>query len=339
MCIYRRARGARCAVFKGRPLACGCPSEMSDRKSPEPIQDREFCVYATDFRAKIGVVTPDSSRHEVLDALWQMSTGVEKFGFPNYDGQDPPLAQAITLSVQIALVAFPNDNEVALEAAKLFVWLVSSSRLYQKERIFEHINAVLRLHGHDFKILELCRKAMVLCAQIGLAVENKVCLDTDMQEVADYMTRPPPAAQQIMKCLTKLQTHAIFAQMSVFEHNKYKECITEFALWCLARTIRKKHESSWHLDVHVGNEACNVLFCVAAGCMQQDSETLLEKDRDLLCSWDLPLLLFEFRNYLHTLRLPLDKTQWLFERVCQNPALSTPGAVGAKRSRGEGGAA
>jgi len=268
-----------------------------------------------------------------------MSTGVEKFGFPNYDGQDPPLAQAITLSVQIALVAFPNDNEVALEAAKLFVWLVSSSRLYQKERIFEHINAVLRLHGHDFKILQLCRKAMVLCAQIGLAVENKVCLDTDMQEVADYMTRPPPAAQQIMKCLTKLQTHAIFAQMSVFEHNKYKECITEFALWCLARTIRKKHESSWHLDVHVGNEACNVLFCVAAGCMQQDSETLLEKDRDLLCSWDLPQLLFEFRNHLHTLGLPLDKTQWLFERLSRKQAPSTPGAVGAKRSRGEGGAA
>ena len=324
---------------------------MSDLESmaAERINGKEICVHAQELRIEFQRTQCHlPSKKVFLEVLYTISYRVQKTGFPQDDGEQPPLSEAITRVVQSALCSFVQDDDVALKAGILFQILVHNNKLHQKDRIFECARAVLRIHGNDFRLQELYRKVMLRCYQVRLDLENRVLLDKDMKRLDDYMTlfawhegntRAPLAAQEIMKCLTNLKAHAIFPQMSLHEQDIYGQCIGRFAMWCLAGSIRKHRGSTWYLDVHVGLEACNVLFRVAAGSMQVDSETLLESDRVWLCCSELEDILVEFRNHLHTLGLPLDKTQWLFERLSRKQAPSTPGAVGAKRSRGEGGAA
>ena len=83
-----------------------------------------------------------------------------------------------------------------------------------------------------------------------------------------------------------------------------------------------------------GRQACELLFKMAAGCMQLDSEYLVEEDRQFLCSMDMTRLLFEFSN---TCSEEIPHITWLLLRLGRDALFRALSA--RKRSRGEGGSA
>jgi len=59
-------------------------------------------------------------------------------------------------------------------------------------------------------------------------------------------------------------------------------------VWCLARCTRACHGATFIGDKYVGLQACALLFKMAAGFMQQDSEYLHDEHRLWLISLGLP---------------------------------------------------
>jgi len=303
----------------------------------------QLAVDSEDFRKHMRVIAFHSTNlpgdpDEVQNALWEACNGLREFGFPSRDGEDPPLAEAISNGIGDALDTFPDNMGVAIEAGKLLVKMAEMRRLDKNLYVMHNTQAALGLHGDNFRVQQLYREALWQSGQLRLGMADLTKLKHEMKQAAAYMQRPtwvegnalqPVAAQEIIKCLTLMNAHGIFAQMSGYEQERYMIPVAQFGVWSLTESVRQDSlASTCYLDKHVGLEACDLLYRVAAGCMQQTSQMLVEKHRKWLCACDLHQLLFEFRQHLSAIGHSCERTQWLFERLTPDSAAPAQRAAG-----------
>jgi len=102
-----------------------------------------------------------------------------------------------------------------------------------------------------------------------------------------------------------LWCNAVWTVMDEEEQCFVKPAVTEFAVWCMSNF-------AYGNKVHVGMKGVQFIYKMAAGCMQQDDQRLIEADRSSLNDLGLGQTLLSFGDSSHD---NAEKVDWLFDRL------------------------
>jgi len=314
----------------------------------------------------------DQDRHarhapKAIGLLHTLAANVAEFGAAAFDGPEEEVSQTLNTVAKNGMYWYCGLVQAVLAAGALIKALSDRNMLEQQDVILDACKSALQLHAADVRVHKLFRDVLLHCGHRCLDPIAKVLLERDLQTALILMTPWAQNAQEdhgqqalltirqdVLQCLEALLNRATFVLMCDDEHDEFKTLVAVFATWCLHGCLRES-TACFFGDLNVGRKAGCLLYQMAAGCMQNDSEYLEEEERQMLCRHDVPKLLFELRQ-----RMPAASTsrvagriEWLLQRMGRDPlhrALSRntapmrplPSAAErapAAQRRGEGGSA
>jgi hypothetical protein len=248
-----------------------------------------------------------------------------------------------------AVYIHSKDLQAVLAAGTLTKALNQWNMLRNRALVIEMCKIALSTHGENMNVQPLFRTVLSGIGHLELDQGSLALVKSDLAKAQAYMSDPVDVKPTlIMQCLARLELNANFVIMHDQQQTDYKEAVAVFALWCLARTISHEHDTSLLGDDEIARQACALVHKVAAGCMQQDDDSLFESDRLFLRSNKLPQLLFQLRN-VHRMQYdvhPDPGIEWLFRRVKMTDRVRAESLCeahvdepAAKRSRAAGGSA
>jgi len=280
-------------------------------------------------------VDPVEGPHKVSEVLHQLAPIVKEYGGAAFDGDKKAVALALSNAAADVLDMCYKDVIVTLDVGALLGALSWHNMLENVPNVMSACKSALRVHLKDTRVHALYRKVMLGYGYGSLDDAYVVMVDRALANARRLMLPDAPStSKEVLTCLTHLLANAQFVLMCSGQCIEYKKDAAEYATWCLAGSIRAQHGAAFHGDQSVGRKACELLFKMAAGCMQLDSEYLVEEDRQFLCSMDMTRLLFEFSN---TCSEEIPHITWLLLRLGRDALFRALSA--RKRSRGEGGSA
>ena len=272
--------------------------------------------------------------HKLSEVLKQLAPIVLDYGRAAFDNDKVSLA--LSNAAVDALDLYYKDVIVTLDVGPLLKVLASQNMLENVANVMSACKLALLLHVEDMRVQELYRRVMQSYGYGCLDHAHVVMVERALANARRLMLQDAPlTSKEVLKCLTHLLTNAQFVLMCSGQCLEYTEAVAQYAIWCLAGCRSAQRAAASLCDKEVGLQACALLFKMAAGCMQQNSERLVEKDRQWMCSKGLLSLLFDFDM---SFDFDIDENEhitWLMTRL-RRTSLGVPGE---KRSRGEGGAA
>jgi len=283
---------------------------------------------------------PVEGPHKLSEVLKQLAPIVMEYGGAAFDGDEQAVALALSNAAADALDMCYKNVTVTLDAGALLQALSCHNMLENVPNVMSTCKSALMVHILDVRVHELFRRVMLGYGYGCLDDAHVVNVERELAKARSLMQEAGPVtSKEVLQCVTSLCTNANFVLMCYGEQQEHKKLVAEFATYCVAGSVRAEHGAAFYGTQAVGRQACELLFKVAAGCMQLDSEYLIEEDRQFLCSMDLTRLLFDFANSCSD---DVPHITWLLVRLgrdAQFRLFSGPGVPLRKRSRGEGGSA
>jgi hypothetical protein len=290
-----------------------------------------------------------------------LSKFLEEFGPAAFDQKRRDLAKLLTNAAHTAVYIHSANLQVVLATGTLVKQLDYYNLFKDRALVKETCHTALNIHGANMDVQPLFRTVLFGMGSCELDQCKIGLVKEELAKALTYMSDPDNVKPTlIMQCLARLESNATFVIMSHSQQCHYKEPVVVFAMWCLARTLVREHDTRLFGDDDISRQALALVHKVACGGMQLDDANLIEDDRLLLVSYNLPQLLFTLQH-LHNAQdgAPRDRNiGWFFVRVQitehyrafrmpspsgDEPAAERSHAEGdepaAKRSHAEGGGA
>jgi len=285
-------------------------------------------------------LNPVSGPLKLSEVVNELAPIVLEYGPAAFDKDKEELSLALSTAAADALQLYHTDVVVTLDVGALLQALSRHNMLENIPNVMSTCKSALIVHLTDTRVQVLYRRLMLGYGYGSLEDAHVDMVDMALATARRLMLQDaPPTSKEVLECLTHLLANALFVLMCSGQCLEYKKAVAEYVIWCLAGCTGALHGAAFYGDQSVGRQACELLFKMAAGCMQLDSEYLVEEDRQFLCSKDLTRLLSEFGNSCSD---DIPHITWLLVRLGRDalfPLFSGPGVQDRKRSRGEGGAA
>jgi len=244
-----------------------------------------------------------------IDACLKACTNaVHDRGFPPNDTETLNWPLILCNTACESLRANPLDLQVTESALQLLCELRVRAKLCGDEvHVCDCLKSALHFWGHKFAVLDLARGILMPMGHLWQDTPSKVGMLQALQRAKTLQAQGAPDSdgQAVYDCVVELLRNANWALMDPEEQDCVKLPVAQFAKYCMQNFDHGK-------NVHVGMKGVALMYAMAAGCMQQNDERLIEADRIWLCGLDLGQSMMSFGDSTHD---DAEKVDWLFDRM------------------------
>jgi len=289
------------------------PAGAAELPIPVLVWGREFRECMNTVKAANKQTVPESAgktlESQKIDVCLKACTyAVHYRGFPPNDPETLDWPVLFRNTARESLVANPLDYDVTKSALQLLRELWDRQKLCRDDvEVSDSIKSALHFWGDKFALLDLARGILMPMGHLRQDTPSKVGMLQALQRAKTLQAQGATDSdvQVVYDCVVKLLRNANWALMDPEEQDGVKDPVAQFAKYCMQNYDHGK-------NVHVGMKGVELMYAMAAGCMQQNDERLIEADRIWLCGLDLGQSMMSFGSSTHD---DAEKVDWLFDRM------------------------